>query len=59
MRKLGVAIGIFFIAVISGIVIFAVTFDVNRYRGTIQSDLANMLGWRDAPEHLSAEIRGG
>src|SRR5215471_4668931 len=44
MRKLGIAIGIFFIAVISGIVIFAVTFDVNRYRGTIQSDLANMLG---------------
>src|SRR5215469_8890473 len=44
MRKLGIAIGIFFIAVVSGVVIFAVTFDVNRYRGAIQSDLANMLG---------------
>src|SRR5215469_4703759 len=44
MRKLGIAIGIFFIAIIAGIVIFAATFDVNRYRGAIQSDLANMLG---------------
>jgi AsmA protein len=43
MRKLGIAIGIFFIAAILGIVIFAVTFDVNRYRGAIQSDLANTL----------------
>jgi len=44
MRKLGITIGIFFIAIISGIVIFSVTFDVNRYRGIIQSELANRLG---------------
>ena len=44
MRKLGIAIGIFFIVIISGIAIFAATFDVNRHRGTIQSALANRLG---------------
>jgi uncharacterized protein involved in outer membrane biogenesis len=44
MRKVGIALGIIILVVIVAAVIFAATFDVNRYRGTIQSELQKRLG---------------
>jgi uncharacterized protein involved in outer membrane biogenesis len=44
MRKLGIAIGVFFVVIISGMAIFVATFDVTRYRGTIQSALEKRIG---------------
>jgi len=44
MRKLSIAIGIIFMVLIVCVAVFAATFDINRYRGTIQSDLAKRLG---------------
>ena len=44
MRKALIGIGIFIVVVIAGLLIFAATFDVNRYRGTIQSQLEQHLG---------------
>ena len=44
MRKALIGIGIFIVVVIAGLVIFVATFDVNRYRGTIQSELQQRLG---------------
>jgi AsmA protein len=44
MRKALTGIGIFIVVVIAGLLIFAATFDVNRYRGTIQSELEKHLG---------------
>jgi AsmA protein len=44
MKKFAIAIGVIILLVIVGVVIFAATFDVNRYRGTIQSELQKRLG---------------
>jgi AsmA protein len=43
MRKALIVVGIFIVVVIAGLLIFAATFDVNRYRGTIQSELEKRL----------------
>jgi AsmA protein len=44
MKKFAIAIGVIILVLIVGVVIFAATFDVNRYRGTIQSELQKRLG---------------
>jgi uncharacterized protein involved in outer membrane biogenesis len=44
MKKIGIIIGVVILVVIVAVVIFAATFDVNRYRGTIQSELQQRLG---------------
>ena len=44
MRKVGIVFGILVVVVIIGVAIFAATFDVNRYRGRIQSELEQRLG---------------
>ena len=44
MRKVFAGIGILVVVVIAGLLIFAATFDVNRYRPTIQSELESRLG---------------
>ena len=44
MRKIGIALGIIILVIVVGALIFAATFDVNRYRGTIQSELEKRLG---------------
>lgn len=44
MRKALIGVGIFIVVVVAGLLIFAATFDVNRYRGTIQSQLEQHLG---------------
>src|SRR5215471_4838745 len=44
MRKIAIVIGITLILVIAAAVIFAATFNVNTYRGTIQSQLEKRLG---------------
>jgi uncharacterized protein involved in outer membrane biogenesis len=44
MRKVLAVVGILIVVVIAGLLIFAATFDVNRYRGTIQSELEKRLG---------------
>jgi uncharacterized protein involved in outer membrane biogenesis len=44
MRKALVGFGIFIVLVVAGLLIFAATFDVNKYRGTIQAQLETRLG---------------
>jgi AsmA family len=44
MKKVGIAVGVIILLLIVAVVIFAATFDVNRYRGTIQSELQQRLG---------------
>src|SRR5882757_6315114 len=44
MRRLGIIAGAIFLIVVVAVVIFAATFDVNRYRGTIQAQLEKRLG---------------
>jgi AsmA protein len=44
MRKILIAVGIILLVIIVAATIFAATFDVNRYRGTIQSQLEKQLG---------------
>ena len=44
MRRALIGVGIFIVVVIAGLLIFVATFDVNRYRGTIQSELQQRLG---------------
>jgi uncharacterized protein involved in outer membrane biogenesis len=44
MRKVALVIGIIILIIIVAAVVFAATFDVNRYRGTIQSELEKRLG---------------
>jgi AsmA protein len=44
MRKVGIAILIIILVIIVAAVVFAATFDVNRYKGTIQSELEKRLG---------------
>jgi AsmA protein len=43
MRKVAIVLGILVAVVIVGVAIFAATFDVNRYRGRIQSELEHRL----------------
>ena len=43
MRKVGIVFGILVVVIIIGVAIFAATFDVNRYRGRIQSELEHRL----------------
>jgi uncharacterized protein involved in outer membrane biogenesis len=44
MRKGAIVIGVIILIVIVAAAIFAATFDVNKYRGTIQSELEKRLG---------------
>ncbi|HMC73712.1 MAG TPA: AsmA family protein, partial [Terriglobales bacterium] len=44
MKKVVIALGVVILVIVVGVVIFAATFDVNRYRGTIQSELQKRLG---------------
>ncbi|MCU1303419.1 MAG: hypothetical protein JWQ87_3703 [Candidatus Sulfotelmatobacter sp.] len=44
MRKTGIALGTLVLIAIIGVAVFAATFDVNKYRGTIQSELEKRLG---------------
>lgn len=55
MRKVGIVFGILVVVVIIGVAIFAATFDVNRYRGRIQSELERRLDRKVTlgPMHLS------
>ena len=43
MRKVGITIGIIVLILVLAVVMFAATFNVNRYRGTIQSQLEKRL----------------
>jgi len=43
MRKVGMAIGAFILLMIVGVVVFAATFNVNQYRGRIQTELEKRL----------------
>ena len=44
MRKVGVVLGIVFALIVVAVLIFWATFDVNNYRGRIQSELEKSLG---------------
>ena len=44
MRKFVVGLSIFAVLVVTGLLVFAATFNVNQYRGTIQSKLEKRLG---------------
>src|SRR5947209_9913079 len=44
MRKIAIVIGVIIVAIVSGAAIFVATFDVNKYRGAIQSELQKRLG---------------
>ncbi len=44
MRRVFIAIGIVIVLVVAGLLVFAATFDVNKYRGTIQAELEKRLG---------------
>jgi AsmA protein len=44
MRKVGIVLGILVVVIVVGALIFSATFDVNRYRGTIQAELEQRLG---------------
>jgi AsmA protein len=48
MRKVGIVIGTIVLVLIVAVVIFAATFNVNQYRGTIQSELEKRLDRRVA-----------
>ena len=43
MRKVGMATGAFILLLIVGVVVFAATFNVNQYRGRIQTELETRL----------------
>jgi AsmA protein len=43
MRKVLIGVGVFIVLVIAGLLIFVATFDVNQYRGSIQSQLEKRL----------------
>ena len=43
MRRVGMAIGAFILLMIVGVVVFAATFNVNQYRGRIQTELEKRL----------------
>ena len=39
MRKVLIGVGVLIVLVIAGLLIFVATFDVNQYRGSIQSQM--------------------
>src|ERR1700680_3773197 len=43
MRKVGMGMGAFILLLIVGVVVFAATFNVNQYRGRIQTELEKRL----------------
>jgi len=43
MRKVGIVIGTIILVLIAAVVVFVATFNVNQYRGTIQSELEKRL----------------
>ena len=43
MRKVGIVAGTIILILVVAVVVFAATFDVNQYRGTIQSELEKRL----------------
>ena len=44
MRNVGIAIAVIVVVIIAAVAVFAATFDVNRYRSTIQADLTKTVG---------------
>ena len=44
MRKLGIVLGILFLLIVIAGIVFYATFDINDYRGRIQSELQQRLG---------------
>ena len=44
MRKVIIGVGIVIVVLVAALLIFAATFDVNKYRGTIQTELEKRLG---------------
>jgi AsmA protein len=46
MRKVGIVVGTIILVLIVAVVVFAATFNVNQYRGTIQSELEKRLDRR-------------
>ena len=44
MRNVGIAIAVIVVVIIVAVAVFAATFDVNRYRSTIQADLTKTVG---------------
>ncbi len=48
MRKVGIIIGTIILILVLAVVVFAATFNVNQYRGTIQSELEKRLDRRVA-----------
>src|SRR5882757_5081353 len=48
MRKVGTVIGTVILVLVVGVVVFAATFNVNQYRGKIQSELEKRLDRRVA-----------
>jgi len=44
MRKAIIGVGIVIVVLVAALLIFAATFDVNKYRGTIQTELEKRLG---------------
>jgi AsmA protein len=43
MRNVGIAIAVIVVVIIVAVAVFAATFDVNRYRNTIQADLTKIV----------------
>jgi AsmA protein len=46
MRKFMIGFGVFIVVIVAALLVFAATFDVNKYRGTIQSEMESHLGRR-------------
>ena len=46
VRRIGIALGIIVLLIVVAAAIFVATFDVNQYRGTIQSELEKRMGRR-------------
>lgn len=44
MRRFAIGVAIFVVVIVVALFVFAATFDVNRYHGTIQSELEKRLG---------------
>src|SRR5437588_6704760 len=56
MRKVAIVIGIIILIIIVAAVVFAATFDVNKYRGTIQAQLEKRLGRQVTLGEMSLKI---
>ncbi len=44
MRRFAVGLGIFIVVALAALLVFAATFDVNKYHATIKSELEKRLG---------------